>query len=651
MRRIIYFSKNDLAYHDMLNKIDVFLKENKHTINSHTINSHTINDVLELYHIIQYLENGFTHSSWSQEEIEVYKNEVKNFKKTLSSFFTSITENQLTNSFSEIDYDYLKTFWLMLNKHGVYKKLSIETLKQLFREKKFRLSHVLYCKLIVDYFDVEICDLIMSDEENAEILLRYFEADKDREETEMFFPKSFTLSKREELILNYLNQDEVNLNYVRLIAKSKDSENLKLSDKTRLKAKKIAELLNNEILNSENAVSIRMGASLSEDQEELKKITKKEGKIIYSYSKKRLLEKIDNINLFKNFKTVFEYLDFQGCVDFVVRDVESEGLERTFMRSKNEFFINETFRSRSMIGSLNFEIYKVFLDSIDISLENIIDEFVNKYLNEKFNINRLKLNLPRIESTYLEKIRTLVPEFESLLDQYKLYVEDDFVDFELKNVSTKSTKISNIPSLLEKKYVYPINDTEFQKLSCNFFNSMSYLFDYERYRNKYQNFYQVILYEDVNIEQFKDNKREYLQHFLDNNYLKLDEEGIIRFVNKDRLIIIGYLKKFEVMSYWYYPKIIRDEIDVMAESKIVKFSNKLFTKAENEYFDFYLNNRYSNGLWLRNKYVHATNSHDEAEQESDYKILLKLFVLLVLKIEDDLNLAVSVLVNSKKNIN
>ena len=72
-----------------------------------------------------------------------------------------------------------------------------------------------------------------------------------------------------------------------------------------------------------------------------------------------------------------------------------------------------------MIGSLNFEIYKVFLDSIGVTLENVLDNFVNEYLNEKFNINRLKLNLPRIESTYLEKIRTLVPEFESLLDQYK----------------------------------------------------------------------------------------------------------------------------------------------------------------------------------------------------------------------------------------
>ena len=290
MRRIIYFSKDDKAYHDMLNKIDAFFKENKHKLTSDSIN-----DILELFHIIQYLENGFTHSSWTKDETEVYKNEVKNFKKIISSFFTSLAENQIINFFSDIDYDYLKTFWLMLNKHNVYKNLSIETLKQLFREKKFSLSHVLYCKLIVDYFDVVVCDLIMSDEQNAEILLSYFEADKDREETEMFFPKSLTLFKREELILNYLNQDDVNINFVRLIAKSKDSENLKISDKTRLKARKLSEHLNNEILNRDDIISIRMGASISEDQEDLKIITKKEEEVIYSYSKKRLLENTDAI--------------------------------------------------------------------------------------------------------------------------------------------------------------------------------------------------------------------------------------------------------------------------------------------------------------------------------------------------------------------
>ena len=78
---------------------------------------------------------------------------------------------------------------------------------------------------------------------------------------------------------------------------------------------------------------------------------------------------------------------------------------------------------------------------------------------------------------------------------------------------------------------------------------------------------------------------------------------------------------------------------------MIKFSDKLFTVAEQEYFDYYLNNRFSNGLWLRNKYVHATNSHDNAEQERDYKILLKLMVLLILKIDDDLVIARSMFKN------
>jgi hypothetical protein len=34
--------------------------------------------------------------------------------------------------------------------------------------------------------------------------------------------------------------------------------------------------------------------------------------------------------------------------------------------------------------------------------------------------------------------------------------------------------------------------------------------------------------------------------------------------------------------------------------------------------------------------LHATNSHDVEEQKKDYRILLCLMVLLVLKIEDDL---------------
>lgn len=242
----------------------------------------------------------------------------------------------------------------------------------------------------------------------------------------------------------------------------------------------------------------------------------------------------------------------------------------------------------------------------------------------------------------------IVPEFESLIEQYKLYVEDDFVDFELLQVSTKTSGFEKIPSLLERKYVYPKGD-EYQKIRYNFFEH-SYLFDYEKFGKKYSCFYHTLLYEKVNVDDYKDHKREYLQHFIDIGYLKVEQDGSISFTNKNLMIIIGYLRNFDVMSYWHFPKYIRDEIDKMQEKKLVEFSDKLFTKAEQDYFNFYLNNKFSNGLWLRNKYVHATNSHEKEEQETDYKILLKLLILLVLKIENDLNIAKSI-ITSYQNTN
>src|SRR5690606_15477868 len=126
-----------------------------------------------------------------------------------------------------------------------------------------------------------------------------------------------------------------------------------------------------------------------------------------------------------------------------------------------------------------------------------------------------------------------------------------------------------------------------------------------------KNFYHVLLYEVIFVDDFSGYRKDYVQHFLDNNYLKLNEDKSITFVNKNSLIIVGYLNNFDVMSYWSYPKYIREEIDRMETNKLVCFSNKLFTKGEQAYFDFYLNNRFSNGYWLKNKYVHATNSHDE----------------------------------------
>ena len=73
MRRIVFFSKEDLASYHMINKIDEFFKNKQ---NERPIDS--INDILERHHIIEYLENGFTHQNWTKSEIATYESIIKN---------------------------------------------------------------------------------------------------------------------------------------------------------------------------------------------------------------------------------------------------------------------------------------------------------------------------------------------------------------------------------------------------------------------------------------------------------------------------------------------------------------------------------------------------------------------------------------------
>ncbi|WP_431610401.1 hypothetical protein [Chryseobacterium sp. 'Rf worker isolate 10'] len=641
MRRIVFFSKEDLASYHMMGKIDEFFK-NK--LNEKPIES--IDDILERHHIIEYIENGFTYQDWTGKEVDLYKGIIKEFKKDISQYFKNLNTNDILNFYDDIHFNYFETFWLLINKHGTFEQITSSELDSIFKKKRFRISDILYCKRVVNHFDKEIGEYLVCNPLNAEILLSYFEATHDRPQQEKFFPRSLTLEDREKLIDRYLESDNTNLNYIRLIVKNKDSENLRFTDKTRLKAKRLADKINDELLNSEHALILKKGVALSEDQDEIKKIEYKDGEQIYSYSKKRLSEDINNVTLLKNFRTVFEYLDFQGCINFVPRTSEIDSFEYSFIRSKNEFFISSAFSEKSLDGHMCFEIYKFFLDSMDINLEDVIESFVNEYLNKTYNINYFKLHLPSKESTYLGKIRLIVPEFESLLEQYKLYVEDDIVDYELLQVSTKTSKSSSIPSLLQKKYVYPFGD-EYLKLKHTFFSNMSYLIDYEKYGDKYSSFCHLLMNEKISLNDFDDFRKNNIQQLIDENYLKVNENGILEFVNQNLILIVYYLKDYDVISYWRFPKSLREEIDVMSEQKMVKFSDKLLTVAEQEYFDYYLNNRFSNGLWLRNKYVHATNSHNEEEQENDYKTLLKLLVLLILKIEDDLSISKSLI---KSNI-
>ena len=212
------------------------------------------------------------------------------------------------------------------------------------------------------------------------ILTRY----KSAEKVNLHFPNCLSADDKEQIIVNYLNFQDTNINYVRLITKSRDN-NLRLSPHTRLKAKKLSEELNNKILEEGHSWNVGTEVSLSNDQDEPYKETWENNIQKISYSIKWLDKQKDDLSLFHNFSLLFDYTDIFGTITLVSKESELDVMEKVFMRSKNEYLTGTTFTRKSNLSHIQIFLYSHYLNQINKSVESILYSFVNNYLIDTYN--------------------------------------------------------------------------------------------------------------------------------------------------------------------------------------------------------------------------------------------------------------------------
>src|SRR5690606_26524375 len=143
-------------------------------------------------------------------------------------------------------------------------------------------------------------------------LLSQFEEEHSSERPKLCFPASLKDNDKEAMVLNYLDSPNANLNYVRLVVKART---LKISNKTRLKAKRLEKKLNDEILEKGTASTNVVQVSISKDQEEPYKLENRNGQFTHCYSEKWLDATKSNENIFHNFAYLFNYINTQGCIE------------------------------------------------------------------------------------------------------------------------------------------------------------------------------------------------------------------------------------------------------------------------------------------------------------------------------------------------
>jgi len=631
-RRVNYYGPNDLAWYYNLKQAEGVLSEFRED------NNYNINDLIEFYQIKLYIDNEMYLTQWTDDDIQKVKGKVDSFWKLIVTFWKNINSNSISEILKQLEcWTFQESFWDITTKLSIYKNISKDSFSKLLQIEEVHIFDILHHEKLVKYFGSEIREYLLNYDKAAELLLSQYVEKHDRERRDYHFPKCLNLKDREEIILRYLNNNDANLNFVRLILNLRKNPELEISDRTMLKAQKKEEELNNKLFENSNGMLIETQIIFCEDQEK-PVIASEEGSTTtsFSYSKKYINKTDHPYRYLLHFIGLFEYLNHQKCISLVSKYSDLGVMERTFMSSKNEYPIGSAFHYLDNLSRLQIFSYdQAILQPLNKSIEYLIQNFIEKSLDKLFDLKGFRFTLPSDSTNYLEKIRTLLAEYDSLLKQYKLFQEDGEIDFDLLRISSKPYTLSQIPSFISKKYCY-LKDTKLGYINHLLFSDQSGLFYVEPFKNKYHRLYDLLVNEEILYSNFEKYQWRDLFILFEEGYLYVDHNGYLKITNKNQLFVLAQLYKEEVINYWHYGEECRAIIDNLEKEDLVYFENTLLNKLERNYFNYYLNKKeFTNGFDLRNSFMHGTNTMSEIEQKNLYYILLRIIVLTLLKIDDD----------------
>ena len=130
------------------------------------------------------------------------------------------------------------------------------------------------------------------------------------------------------------------------------------------------------------------------------------------------------------------------------------------------------------------------------------------------------------------------------------------------------------------------------------------------------------------------NRFVYLDWLKERGSIDYSNDGRI-IPNKPRLDILNSLYKNQVFCPYWHPKSSL-ELEKLINTGDVIYGESLLSIPEQQYFNFVFNkSEFSNGLDIRNRYIHNTNSLDKQQQEYDYYRILKMMIVLILKINEE----------------
>ena len=304
------------------------------------------------------------------------------------------------------------------------------------------------------------------------------------------------------------------------------------------------------------------------------------------------------------------------------------------VHGKQDYPMGTHFRTKKMRTSLQMVAYCRELQQLNIQIEDIFHWFFETYLKEEFHTEGFIYTPPSPATTYFEKCKLLASAIDGVLKQYRLFCEDGQIDRELLEISSGHIVFQDVPSTVPNKYGYagsPMLQREMELL----FSDQSMMAYTEKTQSKYHTLPQLLMAEDMKKEDFEYYQQGNLDWLIERGSVQIDADGYLR-INRTRTAVLGDLSYNEVVCPNHYDKNLHDQGDTLFAAGDMYYESTLFSKPEQDYLNYVLNrSKFTNGLDLRNKYIHDTCPLDEETQAGDYIELLKIMVLTIIKINEE----------------
>ena len=227
---------------DIIN-IDDFISKMVELLNKIKIENYDINDIIDIYE-----RNKALRYNKDKLENRIFKEYDDSMIKIIRAYDTSGIENDM----KIIEYTYINSFFEMIQKYNLYinikdgdmiSRIDSANADGVFKKilAKKNITYILRYPKIVEHFEKIITNYLLIFEDTAKILLEQYVLESPRI-TIKYIPNN-VIEKSNEIFEKYIESENVNLNYLKLIVNLRGNNILKVNNKVKLKAKEKKELI------------------------------------------------------------------------------------------------------------------------------------------------------------------------------------------------------------------------------------------------------------------------------------------------------------------------------------------------------------------------------------------------------------------------